>query len=261
MNKILLFGVVIFLIAGMVAGGILAGVLAITQEPPYLWLTSSEYPSGKILPVPIYSVAYVFPNGSFILESWVFDPSPFTFTTSGLHAYPLAYIPGIGPSWASYDGVIGAFQQKNPTYIYPFSFSYANMWAGVEFNFTNPNYTGKSYGMCFLQPIQDNLFHFNGTGQNQITITYGFVNSQWGNGTFENFSYLGVGPAQTIIITQNTYPPFQTIVIPANSSHIWVAIPNWPVYLQEIPQNFPYKNLVKTTNAPLPPWWNTTAIQ
>jgi len=261
MNKILLFGVVIFLIAGMVAGGILAGVLAITEEPPYFWLTSSEYPSGKILPVPIYAVAYVFPNGSFVLESWVFDPSPFTFTTSGVRAYPMAYIPGIGQSWAVYVGAFGVFQQKNPTYIYPFSFSYANVWAGVTYNFTNPNYTGETYQRQFLQPAQDNLFHFNGTGQNQITITYGFVNSQWSNTTWENFTYVGVGPAKNITIAQNTYPPFQTIVIRANSAHVWIAIPNWPVYPQEIPQNFPYKNLVKTTNAPLPPWWNTTAIQ
>ena len=261
MNKILLFGIVLFLIAGMVAGGILAGILAISQEPPYFWVTSSEYPSGKILPVPIYAVAYVFPNGSFILEGWTYDPSPFTFTTSGLHAYPMAHIPGIGNTWASYDGVTGAFQQKNPTYIYPFSFSYANVWGGDTFNFTNPDYTGQTYGMRFLQPAQDNLFHFNGTGQNQITITYGFINSQWSNGTFEDFVYLGPGPAKNITIVQNTYPPFQTIVIPANSTHVWVAVPNWPVYPQEVPPNFPYKNLVKTTNAPLPPWWNTTAIQ
>jgi len=261
MNKILLFGVALFLIAGMVAGGILAGILAISQEPPYFWVTSSEYPSGKVLPVPIYAVAYVFPNGSFILESWVFDPSPFVFTTSGPRAYPMAYIPGIGQSWVEYDGAFGMFQQKNPTYIYPFSFSYANVWAGVTYNFTNPNYPGETYQRQFLQPAQDNLFHFNGTNQNQITITYGFVNSQWSNTTWENFTYVGTGPAKNITIVQNTYPPFQTIVIPANSTHVWVAVPNWPVYPQEIPPNFPYKNLVKTTNAPLPPWWNTTAIQ
>jgi len=261
MNKILLFGVVLFLVAGMVAGGILAGVLAISQEPPYLWVTSSEHPSGKILPVPIYAVAFVFPNGSFVLESWTYDPSSFIFTTSGLHAYPMAYIPGIGQSWAEYDGAFGVFQQKNPTYIYPFSFSYANVWTGVEFNFTNPNYTGETYQRQFLQPAQDNMFHYNGTGENQIMITYGFPNSQWLNTTFENFTYLGLGPEKTIIIAQNIYPPFQTIVIPANSTHVWVAIPNWPVYPQEIPPNFPYKNLVKITNAPLPPWWNTTAIQ
>ena len=261
MNKILLFGIVIFLISGMVAGGILAGILAISQEPPYFWVTSSEYPSGKILPVPIYAVAYVFPNGSFILEGWTFDPSPFTFTTSGLSAYPLAHVPGIGNIWAAYDGTRGVFDQKNPGYIYPFSFSYVNMWAGVEFNFTNPDAIGKVYQVRFLQPAQDNLFYFNGTGLNQIGIAYGFVNSQWVNTTRENFTYLGVGPAQTIIITQNTYPPYETIVIPANSTHMWVAVPYWPVWKQEIPPNFPYTYLVKTTNAPLPPWWNTTAIQ
>jgi len=123
MNKILLFGVAVFLIAGIIAGGLLAGMLAISAEPPYFWLTSSEYPSGKILPVPIYSVAFVFPNGSFILEGWVYDPSPFVFTTSGLHAYPMAHIPGIGNIWAKYDGVSGVFHQKNPGAIYPFSFS------------------------------------------------------------------------------------------------------------------------------------------
>jgi len=261
MNKILLFGVVIFLIAGIIAGGLIAGILAITQEPPYFWLTSSEYPSGKVLPVPIYAVAYVFSNGSFILEGWVFDPSPFVFTTSGLHAYPMAHIPGIGPSWAAYDGVTGAFQQKNPTYIYPFSFSYANMWGGDTFNFSNPDAVGETYGVCFLQPAQDNMFHYNGTGENQITITYGFVNSQWSNTTWEDFKYLGVGPAKNITIVQNTYPPFQTITIRANSTHVWIAIPNWAVYPQEVPPNFPYAYLVKTTNAPLPPWWNTTAIQ
>ena len=261
MNKILLFGIVLFLIAGMVAGGILAGVLAISAESPYLWLTSSDHPSGKILPVPIYAVAYVFPNGSFILEGWTYDPSPFVFTTSGLHAYPMAHIPVIGNTWASYDGVSGVFHQKNIGDIYPFSFSYGNMWTGVEFNFTNPDYIGKIYGVRFLQPIQDNLFHYNGTGQNQIGIAYGFVNSQWVNTTRENFTYLGVGPAQTITISQNTYPPYETIVIPANSTHVWVAVPYWPVWKQEIPPNFPYTYLVKTTNAPLPPWWNTTAIQ
>jgi len=260
MNKILLFGVILFLIAGMIAGGILAGVLAITQEPPYFWLTSSEHPSGKVLPVPIYAVAYVFPNGSFILEAWTYDPSPFTFTTSGLHAYPMAHIPGIGSIWAKYDGVTGVFQ-VNPGDIFPFSFSYANVWAGVTYNFTNPDAVGETYGVCFLQPAQDNMFNYNGTGQNQIMITYSFQNSQWLNATFENFTYLGLGPAKTITITQNTYPSFQTIVIPANSTHVWVAVPNWAVYPQEVPQNFPYKNLVKTTNAPLPPWWGSKAIQ
>jgi len=262
MNKILLFGVAIFLIAGIIAGGLIAGVLAITQEPPYLWLTSADHPSGKILPVPIYSVAFVYPNGSFILESWVFDPSPFTFTTSGVRAYPMAYIPGIGNTWASYDGVTGTFAPKGSTNIYPFSFSYANAWFGVTYNFTNPNYTGTVVEkQTLLQTAPYNLFHYNGTGQNQITITYGFINSQWSNGTFENFSYLGIGPAQTITIVQNSVLPYQTVVIRANSTHVWVAIPNWAVYPQEVPPNFPYKNLVKTTSAPLPPWWNTTAIQ
>jgi len=260
-TKIIIPSVAVFIIAVTLVAGLYTNTIAITEEPPYLWLTSSEYPSGKILSVPIYAVAYVFPNGSFILEGWVFDPSPFIFTTSGLHAYPMAHIPGIGNIWAEYDGVSGVFHQKNIGDIYPFSFSYGNMWTGVEFNFSNPDAVGETYGVCFLQPTKDNLFHFNGTGQNQIEITYGFINSQWSNGTFENFSYLGVGPAQTITITQNTYPPFQTITIPANSTRVWVAVPNWPVYPQEIPQNFPYKNLVKTTNAPLPPWWNTTAIQ
>jgi len=261
MNKMLIAGVVLFLIAGMLAGGILSGMVAISQEPPYFWFTSSDHSSGEILPVPIYSVAYVFPNGSFILEGWTYDPSPFTFTTSGLHAYPMAYIPGIGPSWAAYDGVTGALMSKNPNYIYPFSFSYANAWFGDVFNFTYPDAVGETYQVQFLQPAQDNMFHYNGSGENQITITYGFINSQWGNGTFENFTYLGVGPTKTTVIVQNTQLPYQTAVIPANSTHIWVAVPNWRVYSQEIPQNFPYKNLVKTTNAPLPSWWNTTAIQ
>jgi len=261
MNKILLFGIVLFLIAGMVAGGILAGVLAISAESPYLWFTLSDHPSGKILPVPIYAVAYVFPNGSFILEGWTYDPSPFVFTTSGLHAYPMAYIPGIGQSWASYDGVTGFFNSKSGTNINPFSFSYANAWSGVTFNFSNPDAIGKVVEkQTLLQTAPYNLFHYNGTGQNQIEITYGFVNG-WGNGTFENFSYLGVGPANTITIVQNTVLPYQTVVIPANSTHVWVAVPNWPVYPQEIPPNFPYKNLVKINTAPLPPWWNTTAIQ
>jgi len=262
MNKILLFGVVLFLIAGMIAGGILAGVLAISAEPPYFWVTSSEYPSGKILPAPIYSVAFVFPNGSFILESWVFDPSPFTFTTSGLHAYPMAYIPGSGPSWASYDGVTGFFNSKSGTNINPFSFSYANVWSGVTYNFTDPDAIGMTVEkQTLLQTAPYNMFHYNGTGRNQITITYGFINSQWSNGTFEDFVFVGVGPAQNITIVQNSVLPYQTVVIRANSTHVWVAVPNWPVYPQEIPPNFPYKNLVKTTNASLPSWWNTTAIQ
>jgi len=260
MNKILVVGVVLFLVAGMIAGGILAGMLAISEEPPYLWFTSSDKSSGEILPVPIYAVAFVFPNGSFILEGWAYDPSPFTFTTSGLHAYPMANL-SIGKVWAVYDGTTGVFQQKNPGYIYPFSFSYANMWAGEVFNFTYPNAVGETYQVQFIQPAQDNLFHYNGSGQNQITITYGFINSQWSNTTWENFTYLGVGPAKTTVIVQNTYPPFQSITIPANSTHVWVAVPNWSVWKEEIPPNFLYKNLVKTTNAPLPQWWNTTSIQ
>jgi len=254
MNKILVVGVVLFLVAGMVAGGILSGMVAISQEPPYFWITASDHSSGEILPVPIYSVAYTFPNGSFILEGWVFDPSPFTFTTSSLHAYPFAYTSS-GNYWAAYDGVTGVLNSKTPNYIYPFSFSYANMWDGDVFNFTYPNAVGETYQVQFLQPAQDNMFYYNGSGQNQITITYGFINSQWSNTTWENFSYFGVGPSQ------NTQLPYQSITIRANSTHIWVAVPNWAVWKQEIPPNFPYKNLVKTTNAPLPSWWNTTAIQ
>jgi len=173
----------------------------------------------------------------------------------------MAHVPGIGNTWASYDGVTGFFNSKSGTNINPFSFSYANAWGGDTFNFSNPDAVGETYQVQFLQPAQDNLFHFNGTGQNQITITYGFVNSQWSNGTFEDFRYVGVGPANTITIVQNTVLPYQTVVIPANSTHVWVAVPNWPVYPQEIPPNFPYKNLVKINTAPLPQWWNTTAIQ
>jgi len=256
MNKILVVGVVLFLVAGMIAGGILSGMVAITEEPPYLWFTSSDHASGEILPAPIYAVAFVFPNGSFILEGWTYDPSPFTFTTSGLNAYPMAHIPVIGNIWAKYDGTSGSFNSRNPGVIYPFSFSYCNAWNSITFNFTQPNAIGKILLTTqLLQPSQDNMFHYNGSGENQIMITYGFINSQWLNATFENFTFLGVGPSQ------NTQLPYQSITIRANSTHIWVAVPNWAVWKQEIPPNFPYKNLVKTTNAPLPSWWNTTAIQ
>jgi len=255
MNKILVVGVVLFLVAGMVAGGLLAGMLAISEEPPYFWVTSADHPSGQVLPVPIYAIAYTFQNGSFILEGWVYDPSPFTFTTSGLHAYPMTRMPIIGNIWAKYDGTSGVFNSRNPGDIYPFSFSYTNAWFGDVFNFTYPDAVGETYQVQFLQPAQDNMFHYNGSGENQIMITYGFINSQWLNATWENFTYLGLGPSQ------NTQLPYQSITIRANSTHIWVAVPNFAVYPQEIPPNFPYKNLVKTTNAPLPSWWNTTAIQ
>jgi len=261
-TKIIIPTVAVFLIAATLVAGLYTNIIAITEEPPYLWVTAttSGTPPGKVLPVPIYAVAYVYPNGSFILEAWVYNPTPFTFTTSGLHAYPMAYTSS-GNFWAAYDGVTGPLVSKNPNYIYPFSFSYANAWAGVTYNFTNPNYIGKVVEKVrLLQTAPYNLFHYNGTGRNQITITYGFING-WSNGTFEDFVYVGVGPAKTIAIVQNTQLPYQTAVIPANSTHVWIAIPNWPVYPQEIPPNFPYAYLVKTTNAPLPPWWGSKAIQ
>ena len=253
---------VVFLIAATLLAGLYTNTIAITEEPPYLWVTASEYSSGKVLPVPIFAIAYVFPNGSFILEAYVYDPSPFVFTTSGLGAYTTAYVPGFGTIWAAYEGVRGVFNSTNPGDIYPFSFSYANAWFGITYNFTDPDAIGKVVEKAtLLQTAPYNLFHYNGTGRNQITITYGFVNSQWSNGTFEDFRYVGVGPAKNITIIQNTVLPYQTVVIRANSTHVWVAIPNWPVYRQEIPPNFPYAYLVKTTNAPLPPWWGSKALQ
>jgi len=260
-TKIIIPSAAVFLIIAALVAGLYTNTIAITQEPPYLWVTAttSGKPPGKVLPVPIYAVAFVYPNGSFILEAWTYNPSPFTFTTSGLHAYTTAYLPGFGTIWAAYDGVTGPLMPNN--YIYPFSFSYANTWFGVTYNFTNPDYIGEVVEKeTLLQTAPYNLFHYNGTGRNQITITYGFVNG-WGNGTFEDFRYVGVGPAQTITIVQNTVLPYQTVVIPANSTHVWVAIPNWRVYPQEVPPNFPYKNLVKTTSAPLPSWWGSKAIQ
>jgi len=261
-TKIIIPSVAVFIIVATLLAGLYVNALAITEEPPYLWVTASEYSSGKVLPVPIYAVAYVFPNGSFILEAWTFNPTPFVFTTSGLHAYTTAYVPGFGPIWAAYDGVTGFFNSKNPGDIYPFSFGYANVWSGVTYNFTDPDAIGMTVEKeTLLQTAPYNLFHYNGTGRNQITITYGFVNSQWSNGTFEDFKFVGVGPAQTITIVQNSVLPYQTVVIPANSTHVWIAVPNWPVYPQEVPPNFPYKNLVKTTNAPLPSWWGSKALQ
>ena len=252
-----------FLIVATLLAGLYTNTIAITEEPPYLWFTAttSGTPPGKVLPVPIFAVAYVFSNGSFVLEAWTYNPTPFTFTTGGLHAYPMAHIPGIGNTWAEYDGVTGVFNSKSGTNIYPFSFSYASAWAGITYNFTDPDAIGKVVEKeTILQTAPYNLFHYNGTGQNQITITYGFING-WLNATWEDFTYVGVGPAQPVTITQNVTLPFQTVVIPANSTHVWIAIPNWPVYPQEVPQNFPYKNLVKTTNAPLPSWWGSKAIQ
>jgi len=260
-TKIIIPSVAVFIIVAALVAGLYTNTLAISQEPPYLWLTAttSGTPPGKILPVAIYAVAYTFPNGSFILEAWVYNPNPFAFI-AGVQAYPMVRIPGIGKIGAAYDGASGVFNQTNSEYIYPFSFSYANVWGGDTFNFSNPDAVGETYQVQFLQPVQDNMFHYNGTGQNQIWVSYGFVNG-WNNATWENFTYLGVGPAQTITIVQNYYLPYETITIPANSTHVWVAVPYWPVYPQEIPPNFPYKNLVKTTSAPLPSWWNTTAIQ
>jgi len=261
-TKIIIPSAAVFLIVAALVAGLYTNTIAITQEPPYLWVTAttSGTPPGKVLPVAIYAVAFVYPNGSFILEAWVYNPNPFTFI-AGVQAYPMAHIPVIGNTWAAYDGVSGVFHQKNIGEIYPFSFSYANAWSGVTYNFTNPDYTGRTVEVqTLLQTAPYNLFHYNGTGQNQIWVSYGFING-WGNATWENFTFLGVGPEQTITIVQNTVLPYQTVVIPANSTHVWVAVPNWPVYPQEIPPNFPYAYLVKTTSAPLPSWWGSKAIQ
>ena len=261
MNKIIIPSVAVFIIVAALVAGLYTNTLAISQEPPYLWITAttSGTPPGKILPVAIYAVAYVFPNGSFILEAWVYNPNPFTFV-AGVQAYPMAYF-GSEHFWAGYVGASGVFNQTNSEYIYPFSFSFANAWNGITYNFTYPNADGKVVEMqTLLQTAPYNLFHYNGTGQNQIWVSYGFLNG-WNNATWENFTYLGVGPTQTTVIVQNTVFPHQTAVIPANSTHVWIAIPYWPVYKQEIPPNFPYAYLVKTTNAPLPSWWGSKAIQ
>jgi len=256
-TKIIIPSVAVFIIVATLVAGLYTNTLAITQEPPYLWVTATTRgtPPGKILPAPIYAVAYVFKNGSFFLEGWVFDPTPFTFTTGGLHAYTTAPMPVVGTIWAEYDGVTGFFNSTNTNYIYPFSFSYASAWAGVTYNFTDPDAIGKVVEKeTILQTAPYNLFHYNGTGQNQITITYGFING-WLNATWENFTYVGTDPAQ------NTQLPYQTAVIPANSAHVWIAVPSWAVYPQEVPPNFPYAYLVKTTSAPLPSWWGSKALQ
>ena len=84
-KALLVAGIILILGVAGLAGALLGGALMIGTQPPYL-ITSGTSPFDVVTP-PLYGVAYVYPNGSYILLMWVFNP--ITINVSNTHVWIL----------------------------------------------------------------------------------------------------------------------------------------------------------------------------
>ncbi|MGC9209612.1 MAG: hypothetical protein ACP5GH_07245, partial [Nitrososphaeria archaeon] len=120
-------------VAGLVAM-LMSGVLMIGTQPPYI-ITPGTNPLEMMTP-PLYGVAYVYPNGSYILLMWVFNPNqyPIDEGTWGV----LEQAPRVG-FWGPYGNPIDYVNfQPAPLngIIPPFSFRTTERWGGMLVNET-----------------------------------------------------------------------------------------------------------------------------
>jgi len=186
---------------------------------------------------PIFAVMREWPNGSWSAQVWVYNPNTLPMRGS-------AGINLIAPNnntqelwWGAmgYPATPGTGETSNV--VCPFTWGYTDIWTwdngtvGVE----PPTSTVSPPG----------FFHWlNEPGWN---ASVGIVEeySVGGIETFEYFVYVG--------------------------NHTWVATPAAPVtvfgtspfkiYPQEIPPDFPYRNLVTDiNNGPLPSWWGQPGL-
>jgi len=181
---------------------------------------------------PIFAVLREWPDGSWSAQVWVYNPN--TLPMRGQ-----AFINLIAPNNSSSSLWWGAIGQPHTpgtgeasNVVCPFTWGYTDEWL-----WTNATGGGPP-GFTTVSP--PGFFHWlNEPGWNaSVGINYAYPVGSIE--TFEYFVYVG--------------------------NHTWVATPAAPVtvfgtspfkiYRQEIPPDFPYRNLVTDiNNGPLPSWW------
>ncbi|MGC9209619.1 MAG: hypothetical protein ACP5GH_07280 [Nitrososphaeria archaeon] len=45
-----------------------------------------------------------------------------------------------------------------------------------------------------------------------------------------------------------------------SNTHVWILVPPFVVWKQEVPPNYPFQQYVNITNAPLPSLWGQHAL-
>ena len=216
-------------IVGALAGAALLGAVYITPQAPWLILPSN--PGGVVhdslkgfLPPPLYAVMHELPNGSVQAEVWVYNPN-------SVPAIFNVYINPVSPTnntrlWWGPD-----IQPVDPRAsrigeVCGFDFGRAPVYGVSEWGGETANST---YSDVMLIPPGLIM----GPGWRYLL----FATEGYPSGTYETveyFRYIGNGT--------------------------WVATPPFAVHQQEIPPDFPYRNLVNVTSAPLPSWWGRRSI-
>ena len=235
MRKKLVAGILVAVVGVVgLAVALLAGVVYIGLEAPFLYIPASNEIYMLRQPA-LFAVAYVYPNGSYILEAWVYNPNAYPIETGYLGVTEVA------PNPNAFWGPTGEFGSG---LVEPYSFAFNDRWSGLTIN-------ESEYMPRYLQPPQSGVLWYNGSGEFRIGLGYGSTSpySTAAPAIASNFEFIGNGP---------------------NGTHVWVAVPEivymngtfalMPVYKCEIPPNFPYPQYVKVINGSCPPWWGIPGI-
>ncbi len=249
-KALLIAGIILILGVAGLAGALLGGALMIGTQPPYL-ITSGTSPFDVVTP-PLYGVAYVYPNGSYILLMWVFNPNQYPIDAGTWGVREMS--PKIG-FWGPYGNPVAniTFQPAPLNGIVPpFTFRTEDMWVG-----TLPNET--AYEGELLQPAASGVLWYNGSGTFYTSFNVQFAIS--GIGTYEDvdWKFIGnnAGPQELHLYDANGNP----ITINVSNTHVWILVPPFAVWKQEVPPNYPLPQCINITNKPLPPWWGQRALE
>ena len=149
MNKKAVGGAVVVVALALIIAALATGAVYIGLEPPYLFIPSSYQVERLNQPVG-FAVAYVYPNNSYILDVWIFNPNAYPII-SGASVYETA--PKIG-FWGP---------EGNAFTLKPFNFAYEDTWFGMTVNETVYGYTYNGGGF-YLQPPASGDLWYNGSG-------------------------------------------------------------------------------------------------
>ncbi|MGC8597762.1 MAG: hypothetical protein ACP5NY_07610, partial [Thermocladium sp.] len=135
--------------------------------------------------------------------------------------------------------------------IPPFSFRTKYMWVGTTVN-------ESGYEARLLQPAASRVLWYNGSGEFDTSFNVQFATSNYG--TYENvyWKFIGnnTGPKEIQLYNDNA----ALVTINVSNTHVWILVPPFAVWKQEVPPNYPFPQYVNITNAPLPPWWGQSAL-
>ena len=227
MNKKAVGGAVVVVALALIIAGLATGAVYFSLEPPFVFFPEGYQVDSLSTPV-AFGYANVYPNGSYTLTVWVYNPNPYPLDSgfSGVNEIKPQY--GFwGPQGGLFNG--GALP--------PFGFNNETEWSPMLVN-------GSSYNNgypTYLQPASSGVLWYNGSGRFMYSL--GYTTTWHGNlaapALFQDFTYYGAL---------------------SNGTHVWVLIPPHPVYKCEIPPGFPYPELVKINNSTPPFWWGRPAI-